>query len=155
MPPEAGRTSRTPTSRRRRRFEEPDPDGVIRGRDGGGKRLQLAPLPLPQLRDLVRKLPPYLPGLPTFPRVVAKLIGLGLAVELAVVLEPSVIQLPRFDRRPHRAARLGTVAAVAKSTAVRESSNLHEGGFQSVVVHKLQLAHPRRIDHQAAAGQED
>ena len=57
-------------------------------------RLRLASLPLPQLRDLVRKLPPYLPGLPTLPHVVAKLVGLGLALELAVVLEAIVIQCP-------------------------------------------------------------
>ena len=56
--------------------------------------LPFTALPLPQLRDLVRKLPPYLLGLPTLPHIVAKLVGLGLAIELAVVLEPFAIQLP-------------------------------------------------------------
>jgi len=48
--------------------------------------LLLAPLPAPQLRDLVVELAPYPLGLPPQPLVVTPLVGLGLALELPIVL---------------------------------------------------------------------
>ena len=56
--------------------------------------LRLASLPFPQLRDLIRELPPYPLGLSPPMLVVTQLVGPGLALELAVVLEAIGIQCP-------------------------------------------------------------
>ena len=63
------------------------------GSTRGIGQLRLSAFPLPQLRDLIMELTPYPLGLSPPVLVVAQLVGLGLALELAEMLVAICIQL--------------------------------------------------------------
>src|SRR4051794_12842367 len=75
-----------------------------------------------------------------------------LALQLALVDQPGRVQIAGGDRRPHRAAGLGVMAAVGEPAAGGELLDVGEGGghARGIDAHARQ-AQARRVDEQPAA----
>src|SRR6188508_2250909 len=122
-----------------------------------GESADLPPAGLRVSPLLLRELPPLLALERLRPAVAPALQPGELALELAVALQALGGERSRADGSAHRASRLGLVGAVVEAAGRCQRGYVLERLSDSTVrlAPELELAQSRRVDHEAAARDDD